>query len=92
VLDYCQEHDIGFIPWFPVASGDLAHAGGPLDALASAQGITVAQLSLAWLLRRSPVMLPIPGTSKLAHVEENCAAASIEVSDATFEQIDALAR
>jgi hypothetical protein len=92
VLDYCQEHDIGFIPWFPVASGDLAHAGGPLDALASAQGITVAQLSLAWLLRRSPVMLPIPGTSKLAHVEENCASASIEVSDATFEQIDALAR
>ena len=53
VLDYCQENRIGFIPWYPVASGDLARAGGPLDALASAQGITVAQLSLAWLLRRS---------------------------------------
>ena len=90
VLDYCQENRIGFIPWYPVASGDLARAGGPLDALASAQGITVAQLSLAWLLRRSPVMLPIPGTSKLAHVEENCAAAHIEIDDATYEAIDAL--
>jgi aryl-alcohol dehydrogenase-like predicted oxidoreductase len=90
VLDYCQENRIGFIPWHPVASGDLARAGGPLDALASDQGITVAQLSLAWLLRRSPVMLPIPGTSKLAHVEENCAAAHIEIDDATYEAIDAL--
>ncbi len=90
VLDYCQENRIGFIPWYPVASGDLARAGGPLDALASAQGITVAQLSLAWLLRRSPVMLPIPGTSKLAHVEENCAAAHIEIDDATYEAIDEL--
>jgi aryl-alcohol dehydrogenase-like predicted oxidoreductase len=90
VLDYCQENRIGFIPWYPVASGDLARAGGPLDALASAQGITVAQLSLAWLLRRSPVMLPIPGTSKLAHVEENCAAAHIEIDDATYEAIDGL--
>jgi aryl-alcohol dehydrogenase-like predicted oxidoreductase len=90
VLDYCQGNDIGFIPWYPVASGDLARAGGPLDALAAEQGHSVAQLSLAWLLRRSAVMLPIPGTSKLAHVEENCASASIEVSDATFEQIDAL--
>ena len=84
VLDYCQENRIGFIPWYPVASGDLARAGGPLDALA------VAQLSLAWLLRRSPVMLPIPGTSKLAHVEENCAAAHIEIDDATYEAIDGL--
>ena len=90
VLDYCQENRIGFIPWYPVASGDRARAGGPLDALASAQGITVAQLSLAWLLRRSPVMLPIPGTSKLAPVEENCAAAHIEIDDATYEAIDGL--
>jgi aryl-alcohol dehydrogenase-like predicted oxidoreductase len=91
VLDYCEANGIGFIPWYPVASGDLARAGGALDTLAAEQGCTVAQLSLAWLLRRSSVMLPIPGTSKLAHVEENCAAAGIEVSDATFAQIDALA-
>jgi aryl-alcohol dehydrogenase-like predicted oxidoreductase len=91
VLDYCEGNGIGFIPWYPVASGDLARAGGPLDALADEQGHSVAQLSLAWLLRRSAVMLPIPGTSKLAHVEENCAAATIEISDATFERIDALA-
>jgi aryl-alcohol dehydrogenase-like predicted oxidoreductase len=91
VLNYCQERNIGFIPWFPVASGDLARAGGPLDALAATTGVTVAQLSLAWLLRRSAVMMPIPGTSKLAHVEENCAASTIEIDDATYEAIDALA-
>jgi pyridoxine 4-dehydrogenase len=90
VLSYCESEGIGFIPWFPVASGALARSGGPLDALASAQGVSVAQLSLAWLLRRSPVMLPIPGTSKVAHLEENCAAASIVLDDATFQAIDAL--
>ena len=90
VLNYCESEGIGFIPWFPVASGALARSGGPLDALASAQGVSVAQLSLAWLLRRSPVMLPIPGTSKVAHLEENCAAASIVLDDATFRAIDAL--
>jgi pyridoxine 4-dehydrogenase len=90
VLDYCATQGIGFIPWFPVASGDLARGGGPLDGLAKDLGITIAQLSLAWLLQRSPVMMPIPGTSKVAHVEENCAAVSIQLDAATVDTIDAL--
>jgi aryl-alcohol dehydrogenase-like predicted oxidoreductase len=90
VLNYCQEQGIGFIPWFPMAAGELARNGGPLDTLATAQGVTVAQLSIAWLLRRSPVTIPIPGTSKVAHVEENCAAAHIMLDDATLDAIDAL--
>ena len=90
VLDYCEREGIGFIPWFPMASGRLARAGGPLDDLASARGVTVAQLSLAWLLRRSPVMVPIPGTSKVVHLEENCAAASLELDDEAFDALTAL--
>ena len=90
VLEYCEANDIGFIPWAPVASGTLARAGGPLDSLAKGLAITVTQLSLAWLLRRSPVVMPIPGTSKVAHVEENCAAADVVLDDATFATIDAL--
>ena len=90
VLEYCEANDIGFIPWAPVASGTLARAGGPLDSLAKGLAITVTQLSLAWLLRRSPVVMPIPGTSKVAHVEENCAAADLVLNDATFATIDAL--
>ena len=90
-LEYCAREGIGFIPWFPMASGRLAKVGGPLDELASARGLTVAQLSLAWLLRRSPVMMPIPGTSKVAHVEENCAAASTDLDDEAFETLDELA-
>jgi pyridoxine 4-dehydrogenase len=90
VLEYCEANDIGFIPWAPVASGTLARAGGPLDSLAKDLAITVTQLSLAWLLRRSPVVMPIPGTSKVAHVEENCAAADLALDDATFATIDAL--
>jgi aryl-alcohol dehydrogenase-like predicted oxidoreductase len=90
VLEYCEANDIGFIPWAPVASGTLARAGGPLDSLAKGLAITVTQLSLAWLLRRSPVVMPIPGTSKVAHVEENCAAADLALDDATFVTIDAL--
>ena len=89
-LEYCQREGIGFIPWYPVAAGSLARSGGPLDALAHKNNITVGQLSLAWLLRRSPVMMPIPGTSKVAHVEENCAAADITLDDETFDAIDAL--
>jgi aryl-alcohol dehydrogenase-like predicted oxidoreductase len=89
-LEYCEREGIGFIPWYPVAAGSLARRGGPLDELAQKSGITVGQLSLAWLLRRSPVMLPIPGTSKVAHVEENCAAAAISLDDETFETIDRL--
>jgi pyridoxine 4-dehydrogenase len=90
VLDYCQEQGIGFIPWFPVAAGDLARSGGPLHTLATTHGITVAQLSLAWLLRRSPVMIPIPGTSKVAHLEENLGAAHVTLDDATFDAIDTI--
>ena len=90
VLEYCEANDIGFIPWAPVASGTLARAGGPLDSLAKDLAITVTQLSLAWLLRRSPVVMPIPGTSKVAHVEENCAAADLVLDDVTFVTIDAL--
>jgi len=87
VLDYCQDQGIGFIPWFPIAAGDLARSGGPLHELATAHGVTVAQLSLAWLLRRSPVMLPIPGTSKIAHLEENLGALQITLDDDTFNAI-----
>jgi aryl-alcohol dehydrogenase-like predicted oxidoreductase len=90
VLDYCQEQGIGFIPWFPIAAGALARSGGPLHTLATTHGITVAQLSLAWLLRRSPVMMPIPGTSKVAHLEENLGAAHVTLDDATFDAIDAI--
>lgn len=90
VLEYCEEQGIGFIPWFPVAAGDLARSGGPLHKLATERGITVSQLSLAWLLRRSPVVIPIPGTSKVAHLEENVAAAKVTLDDATFDAIEKL--
>ena len=91
VLRYCEQEGIGFIPWFPVASGNLATSGGPLDTLANQNGVTVAQLSLAWLLRRSPVMMPIPGTSKISHLEENLGAGNVVLDDETFKAIDALA-
>ena len=87
VLDHCEQEGIGFIPWFPVAAGDLAKPGGPLDAAAKAHGATVAQLALAWLLRRSPVMLPIPGTSSVAHLEENVAARDVTLTDDEFESL-----
>jgi pyridoxine 4-dehydrogenase len=87
VLDYCEEHDIGFIPWFPLATGKLANPGGPLDRIASDHGSKPSQLALAWLLRRSRVMLPIPGTSSVDHLEENLAAAEIELSDEEFESL-----
>ncbi len=90
VLDYCEAQSIGFIPWFPVAAGDLARSGGPLHQLATDRGITVAQLSLAWLLRRSPVVIPIPGTSKVAHLEENLEAADVTLDDATFDAVEKL--
>jgi len=90
VLDYCEREGIGFIPWFPVASGDLARPGGALDAVARQLGATVAQVSLAWLLRRSAVMIPIPGTSRVAHLEENWGAWGVELDDDTFHAIDAL--
>lgn len=88
VLDYCEQNGIGFIPWFPIAAGDLVRSGGPLDRLASSRGVTVAQLSLAWLLRRSPVMVPIPGTSKVSHLEENLQAVHVAIDDDTFQAIN----
>jgi pyridoxine 4-dehydrogenase len=81
VLDACGEAGIGFIPWFPLATGDLARSGGPLDRIAREHDATPAQVALAWLLARSPVMLPIPGTSSVEHLEENLAATRIELSD-----------
>jgi pyridoxine 4-dehydrogenase len=87
LLDKVTADGIGFIPWFPLAAGPLAAADGPLQRTASDHGATASQLALAWLLKRSPVMLPIPGTSKVAHLEENVAAAEIELSDEEFETL-----
>lgn len=89
VLAYCEKEGIAFIPWFPVAAGELAKPGGLLDELARDHDATHAQLALAWLLRRSPVMLPIPGTSSVAHLEENCAAAGVELTDEEYDALTA---
>jgi pyridoxine 4-dehydrogenase len=87
LLDRCEAEGIGFIPWFPLATGKLAREGGPLDEVATEVGASPSQLALAWLLRRSPVMLPIPGTSTVAHLEDNLAAASIELTDEQFQTL-----
>ncbi len=91
VLALCAREGLGFIPWFPVATGALARSGSVLDDVAARVGASVAQVSLAWLLARSPVMLPIPGTSSIAHLEENCAAAHVELDEAARASLDALA-
>ena len=88
VLDYCEANGIGFIPWFPLAAGDLAKPGSILDGIAKAHDATPGQIALAWVLKRSPVMLPIPGTSKVAHLEENVAAVNITLSDQEFTALD----
>jgi pyridoxine 4-dehydrogenase len=88
VLDYCEKHAIGFIPWFPLAAGDLSAPGGILDKIAHAHKVSPGAIALAWLLKRSPVMLPIPGTSKVKHLEENVAAAEVNLSDEDFELLD----
>jgi pyridoxine 4-dehydrogenase len=88
VLDYCEANDIGFIPWFPLAAGSLAEPGGVVTEIAEAHDATAGQVALAWLLARSPVMLPIPGTGSPQHLEENVAAAGIELSDDEVEQLD----
>jgi pyridoxine 4-dehydrogenase len=90
LLDHCAAHGIAFIPWFPLATGELARDGGPLDAIAKQRGATPSQLALAWLLRRSPVMLPIPGTSSVAHVEDNIAAAGVGLSAEEFATLSSL--
>ncbi|GAA4631462.1 aldo/keto reductase [Actinoallomurus vinaceus] len=87
VLEYCQAAGLAFIPWFPIATGRLADPHGPLAAIGKSHGATPSQLALAWLLRRSPVILPIPGTSTVAHLEENVAAASVRLSDEEFETL-----
>ena len=89
VLEYCDRHRIGFIPWFPLAAGNLANGGSILNSVARAHNAAPSQIALAWVLKRSPTMLPIPGTSKVAHLEENVAAVGVQLSD---EEFAALAR
>jgi pyridoxine 4-dehydrogenase len=88
VLGYCTREGIGFIPWFPLATGNLARPDGPLARAAKQLDAQPAQVALAWLLRKSPVMLPIPGTSNVKHLEENTASALLQLSDAIVEDLD----
>ena len=88
VLDYCAQNTIGFIPWFPLAAGSLAQPGSLLDTIAKKNNATPSSVALAWILKRSPVMLPIPGTSKVKHLEENMAAVTISLSDEEFKTLD----
>jgi len=88
VLDYCEREAIAFIPWYPLGAGRLAREGSVLDRVAKRLGATPAQVALAWVLARSPVMLPIPGTSRVAHLEENMAAASLELTTEEFAELD----
>lgn len=88
VLDYCTQHGIGFIPWYPLAAGDLTEPGALLDTLAKKYEVGPGQIALAWLLKRSPVILPIPGTSKVAHLEQNVAAAEIVLSEQDYSALD----
>ncbi len=90
-LEYCQKNKVGFIPWFPVAAGKLAKPGGALDTFAKQHGATVSQLSLAWLLHRSPVILPIPGTSSVEHLEENMKAQDLQLSATDWQEVEAAA-
>jgi aryl-alcohol dehydrogenase-like predicted oxidoreductase len=92
VVDYCTTNGIAFIPWFPVAAGKLAQPGGKLDEAAKKYGVTVGQLSIAWLLRRSKMMLPIPGTSSVKHLEENVKAGDVQLGDAEWAEIELLVR
>ena len=90
-LRYCTEHGIGFMPWAPADAGSLAQDGNAAARAAEAAGATSTQVALAWLLQRSSVMLPIPGTASLEHLEENCAAATLELDRATVAALDAAA-
>ena len=92
LLDYSAANSIGFIPWFPLATGELAKPGGPLAALAAAHGASPSQLALAWLLHRSPVLLPIPGTASVAHLEDNVAAAGLALSEGEYAALAAAVR
>jgi pyridoxine 4-dehydrogenase len=88
VLRYCEEQGIGFIPWFPLAAGELAKPGGAVDEIARAHDATAGQVALAWLLAKSPVMLPIPGTGSVEHLEENVAAAELQLTDEELARLD----
>lgn len=88
VLTYCEQHQLGFIPWFPIAGGELVKPGGVLDAAARRHQATVSQIALAWLLHRSPVLLPIPGTSSVLHLEENVAASALRLAPAEWDEIE----
>ena len=90
VLAACGRDQIGFIPWFPLATGDLARAGGPLDEIAARHDAAPSQVAIAWLLARSPAMLPIPGTSSTEHLEENVAASTLELDEEEIEELAAL--
>jgi pyridoxine 4-dehydrogenase len=92
VLEYCDKEGLAFIPWFPVASGKLAQPGGKLDELAKKHGATMSQLSLAWLLHRSPVVLPIPGTTSVEHLKENVEAADVTLSAAEWKELEDAAK
>jgi pyridoxine 4-dehydrogenase len=92
VLEYCEKHNLAFIPWFPVAAGKLTRPGGALDKAAKKHGATLSQLSIAWLLNHSPVMLPIPGTSSVAHLEENLKAAEISLSSSEWAEVEGTAK
>jgi pyridoxine 4-dehydrogenase len=92
LLDFAASAGVGFIPWFPLAAGPLAASDGPLQRIAGEHDASAGQLALAWLLKRSPVMLPIPGTSKVAHLEENVAAADITLTDEEFAELEAAGR
>ncbi|HEY5226901.1 MAG TPA: aldo/keto reductase, partial [Opitutaceae bacterium] len=88
VVEYCTEHGLGFIPWFPLAAGEITRPGGPLDEMAKRHKATVSQLALAWLLQGSPNILPIPGTSCVEHLEENVGASSVRLSGPEWAEAD----
>ncbi len=88
VVDYCEKHEIGFIPWYPLAAGSLTQPGGLLTSMAKRLGASPSQIALAWVLKRSRVMLPIPGTGSVKHLEENVAAAQVDLSDRDFDELD----
>jgi pyridoxine 4-dehydrogenase len=87
VLEHCEREGLGFIPWAPIAAGELANPGGPVDAIVKETGALTSQVALAWLLARSPVMLPIPGTSSVGHLEDNCGAASLQLTEAQVRSL-----
>jgi pyridoxine 4-dehydrogenase len=92
VLEHCSSHGIGFIPWFPLAAGRLAQPGSVLDRIARERNATTGQIAIAWLLQRSAVILPIPGTSSAAHLEENAAASDIVLSEQECESLNEAGR